>query len=54
MKLVCMDRKEMLCEGVDCIHLIQDGNQWQSLCENNKELMGSIKGREFLNQLRDC
>jgi hypothetical protein len=35
---------------VDWIHLAQDRDQWQALMNSN-EPSGSIKGREFLDQL---
>jgi hypothetical protein len=39
-----MDLKEIVWDGVDCIHLAQDGN-------NRNEISGSVKGTEFFVQL---
>jgi hypothetical protein len=48
-----MDHKEMGCADIHCIRLIQARVQWLLLV-NNTEPSVSIKGREFLDKLRDC
>jgi hypothetical protein len=43
-----MGLREIGCVGVDWINLAQDRDQWQGSCEQDNELIGSIK-REFLD-----
>jgi len=48
-----MDLKESGWEGMDCIDLAQDRKKTLGSCEGSNESSGSIKCREFLNQLRN-
>jgi hypothetical protein len=57
-----IELKEIRYESVDWIHLDQDRNQWWALANTvmcnpegslPNELLGSIEGGEFLDQLRD-
>jgi hypothetical protein len=41
------------CEGMEWIQLAQYG-QVEGSCKHRNEPLGSIKGREFLDQLADC
>jgi hypothetical protein len=48
---IIMDLEKIVCEGVDWMHLA-----WQPVegcCEHGNEPVGSIKGGEFLDYLRD-
>jgi hypothetical protein len=45
-----MDLREIVWEGVDWMHLVQDRDQWLALLgEHGIEPMCSIKGREYLD-----
>jgi hypothetical protein len=45
-----MDLREVRYEGVDCMHLTQDGEQWPVSCERDNERSGSImKGEEYID-----
>jgi hypothetical protein len=43
-----MDVTEIGWEGVDCIHLAQDRDQWRAVVNTVNEPSVSIKGGEFL------
>jgi hypothetical protein len=47
------DSREMGCEGVDWIHLLQE-RAAAGPCEHSKEPFGSIKGGKCLDYLGDC
>jgi hypothetical protein len=34
-------------EGVDCMYLVQDRDQWRAVVKTEMNLRGSIKGGEF-------
>jgi hypothetical protein len=51
---VFVSQKEVGCEGVEWIHLAQDKDPWWALVNMLLEPSGSMKGREFLEHLRDC
>jgi hypothetical protein len=38
-----IDLRQIRCEGVDQIHLVQDRDQWRALSEHGNELSGCIK-----------
>jgi hypothetical protein len=44
-----MDLREMVLEVVDWIHLAQDRERWWTLVNTVMNLLGSIKGEEFLD-----
>jgi hypothetical protein len=46
--IIRMDLREVVWEGVNCIHLAQDGGYF----EYGNEPSGSIKVREFLDSLK--
>jgi hypothetical protein len=48
-----MDLREIGWDGMDWIHLPQDGNQWRALVNTVKKPSGSIKCWEFLEQLQN-
>jgi len=47
-----MDLQEVGCEEMDWIDLAQDRDRWLT-CECGDEPLGSIKCREFLDQMRN-
>jgi hypothetical protein len=47
-----MNLTEVGYEGVDCIHVILGKGSMSGFCEDGNEPSGSIKIREFLEQLR--
>jgi hypothetical protein len=40
--------------GMDWINLVQDRDKWQALMNVINEPSGSIKGGEFLDEMRTC
>jgi len=49
-----MDRQQVGWGDMDWIALAQDRDTWRALGEYGNELSGSIKCREFLENLRTC
>jgi len=46
-----MNLKEIGCEDVDWIQMVQDGSTLVGSYKHGNELSDPVKGREFLNQL---
>ena len=51
---ITMDRQQVGWGDMDWIALAQDRDTWRALGEYGNELSGSIKCREFLENLRTC